>query len=918
MPAQKNQLTLQPPILGVNRRAGFQSQPPFSAYRATNTWPADPLTGRSVLGTRPAIVPFASPIGSGAVNMLVRVNGVSTGKPLQSMLAARGSDFSWYNASGTWTAATGAGASLAETDVALFPATFLQEVFIPQFDDKPWVFNYDAGTVIELVETAGTIPNDLRMFVTWQGALWGAGALSNPHILYASRVGDAYDWDFAAIATDTAGAFFTAGENEGRLRGPITALMPQTADTMIVSTTEGLVAMRRHPRDGGIFSDVGATYVLGQGAWCKVPGDTLFFMTRLGLMMLAPTPGAVPTPVSVKTIPDELVGLAYDYEDPTISLEYDSRFNGIWITDRGTTSPSPQAWFYDLNAGGYHQLTPAAYPYRLVEFFEAVTENTSGVLFAGSGYSGLGQPDRLGAETFDADVIIGPFAISANPTTATKIVQARVTFGGDTPTIGGAVAFAVGATAEETIQRAEDESHQYEIDLLELESSNGVCYPHVAGHAGAIRITYTGGRATIEEITLTLVTAGVVRLVKYKAPSICRGYAAATPQFAPDAALGSDDGIEVIDLADLPQDWWDLANSNGTNIRVTDDNNNFIPFDVVDYSKSAETGELWLRRALPLTPTAVRCWVCDQNVSRFPYGSPFSQPFAYPPWMLAIWPQPYGVNRVPLKWPTTPTIDTFPQDDIIDTPQAEGGGGDPKECPTQDTLHFFVLFSTVGSGDYYNASPGTADIAFSTLLGLEFTNVCTDGAGEAGDIRNDSVAFMWAGGSEFFNPDDLVFVTARQTYSAELQTTSRSYLTNFYDNGVMDDVNLLHVEMAGGTNSFDVELNGQTMEVFSFGSSQTVPTHQMAGTLAKNMFPSLATIATEVFDLVDQDVAALLEDHVSFRRPADIKVKMVTGEYDDAVEDALNHLRAQLEDVTAHWGDWTWTATGSVNLELEQ
>lgn len=384
-------ITLQAPLGGVNRRVGFQSQPPYTAYDALNYWPfqAGDLTDSIGQGERRVPSPrlvlstgVGTIGGSGNINLLERVNGVASGKPLQSLLVARGGTYYWYNSSGSFTAATGAQATSAETDVSLYGRTFLQKTYVPSFGNTPHEFDYAAGTVATATATAGTWPTDVRMFEVWQGALWAAGALASPQVLYASRIGDAEDWDFSVPISDEGGAFFTAGEDEGRLRGAVTAIMPQTADTMIVSTLEGLVAMRGHPRLGGTFEDIGGTYVFGQGAWCRGPDDTLYMMTSLGLMSLSPAPNAVPVRVSKEVLPTDLLGLNYDYEDPTLQMAYDSRFDGIIITNRGTAAAAFSYWF-DIATGGFWPLEFSEdSPYRIIDFEPQIGFTGSGLILA--------------------------------------------------------------------------------------------------------------------------------------------------------------------------------------------------------------------------------------------------------------------------------------------------------------------------------------------------------------------------------------------------------------------------------------------------------------------------------------------------------------------------------------------------------
>lgn len=371
-------LTIKPPLGGMNRRVGFQQQEPFSSFFSENFWPFDVDTGRAVIATRPSREDFPSP--NTTVEGLFELNGNLPGKPVQSMVAAAGGTIFWFDGD-IWRAATGGSASSADTGRAVFGRSFLQQTFITDEGNVPIVFDYDLETATPMTPHAGSVPIDCRIAEVWQGSLWLAGDSDQPEILFGSRTGDPYDWDFGVTSSDLGGAFFTAGENRGILRGPINAIVGQTGDTMLVSTLDGLAAMRGHPRRGGIFEQVSnSLFMMGQGAWARTPGDLIFFMSPQGLAALDPIPGSIPSLVSRDKIPDELIGLAYDFEDPTIAMAYSTRWNCIYISDRG----SSQAWLYDLNAGGFHSMTFTNYPFVMNEYEPAITADTCGVLFGKS------------------------------------------------------------------------------------------------------------------------------------------------------------------------------------------------------------------------------------------------------------------------------------------------------------------------------------------------------------------------------------------------------------------------------------------------------------------------------------------------------------------------------------------------------
>lgn len=501
---------IETPLGGINRRVGYQNQPPYTLYDATNFWPTDFLTGRAVLSTRPPLNTFTSP--GGTVNMLCRVNGQVSGSLLQSMVCASDSDIYWWDGD-SWVAATGAQASSAPTGIPVYAASFLQETYIPQVSGKPIVFNLTTGAAATIVETAGTAPTDCRMFIVWQGALWAAGQLANPHILFGSRTGNAKDWNASVPLSDEGGAFSTSGENEGVLRGPITAMFAHTADTMIVSTLEGLVAFRGHPRRGGVAEDIAtSTYILGQGAWTRGPGGVAYFLTRQGLMSLGTEDGAMPTPVSRDKIPQELAAFEYNYNAPGIALEYDSGLNGIHITMR--TGGVPQAWWFDMSSGGFYRSEFASYPFVLMEFPPLAQALRSAVLFAGAGYGGIGLMDTqdLSTESFSASATIGPVRLGTNPRLTARVEQARFAFSFTGTPDGGTVKFSADADGEGTIHRLDGAQEQYSVDIADLMANNSICYPKVTGAALAIKISHGAGvKVVLDQTTLDLTESGPIK-----------------------------------------------------------------------------------------------------------------------------------------------------------------------------------------------------------------------------------------------------------------------------------------------------------------------------------------------------------------------------------------------------------------------
>jgi len=647
---QKRILTVQAPYGGISRRQSYQTQPPFSSYDSLNFWPVDVKTGRVTSATRPGLTQFGSLATT--VNMLSPVSGIRAAHPAKSFCAAYAGTIYYWNGT-TMAAATGAQAASVDTGSYVSAAPLVNELVICDGTLAPIVFDYTDGTAITLVASAGVVPVAATIAASWQGALW----LVIDGVLYASRVGDITDWDYSVALTDLYGAFYTDGDYKGVLAGPITSVMPQGSDVMMVSTVSGTLAMRGHPRQGGVFEPVGSSYALGQGAWCLLPDDTLLMLTPIGLMSLASSPGAVMAPVSRDKIPDELIGLSYDRDDPLVNLEYDTRWNGVHIYVRGAEE---QAWWLDLNTGGFHREEIASYPYTTCEFADFITENTSGVLLGR--YNGIYRYDRFSSEVVPASMVAGPIKISPNTMEASKINSARVTFARDTPTGVGSLKIAGGLDGQDAVNRLLNGEHQYETDLTSLEYNNGMCYPDVTGHAAVFAVDTTTGDVAVEEITASIQRQGHLNYDRATQnavtgeasefdgayidldTSIWAGYSEATPQTSPTEHL--DEYTHFVDLSLMPASWWaQVKGPSGEDIRVADSSDNQVPSSLVDFSLSGNTGMLVFKMTQPTNAKKVKIWVGNEEAMSASASDTYGQYNCYDDYWRGFWPDSGGISN---------------------------------------------------------------------------------------------------------------------------------------------------------------------------------------------------------------------------------------------------------------------------------
>lgn len=640
-------LLIQPPLAGIQRFTGLQNRPSYTAYSLLNMWPIDPLTGHSIIASRPPLATLTAPATS--CTLLQNVSGIVALKPAQSFLGAFNGSLYWWN--GTGFTAAGGGVTVSST-TPVYCGTVFDDVFIPRAGTTIAVFDYTAGTAAAIVATGGTPPDDVFFLTEWNGALV-AVTNDEPHLLQMSRVGDPRDWDYSVSLDDEYAAWSSSVTTPGGTAQPINAFARQTDDTAIISTTGGTFLLRGHPRDGGTFDKILDTYMLGQGAWCAGADGTVYFLTPDGMYAQPPGQGTIPTPISKNHMPEELLGLDYVFANPVVSMVYDSRWNGVMIQVRGAQE---QAWRYDIKTGGFFREEFVGYPFVMLEHQPFITDQTSGVLLGGVN---LRYFDKFGTEEFESSGLIGPVKISGSNLEKSKIIKLRAVFGTDTPTDDGTLAVAVGLDAQDALNRALLGEHQYRIALSNLKTNNGTCYPHVSGSAAVVEFAHNVGRISFEGIELDLEEAGANRMprgtqivptgedIDFTEPSNefdslnWIGYSQATPN-VPNCTLP--DFTHWIDLSELPSEWWDnVLHPLGGDLRITDNNNLEYPRDLIAFDLANETGFVALKLTQQSPPTPVRVWIGNPFVGDYDPTDAFGRHNAYDANWRAFY--PYGGCR---------------------------------------------------------------------------------------------------------------------------------------------------------------------------------------------------------------------------------------------------------------------------------
>ena len=155
-----------------------------------------------------------------------------------------------------------------------------------------------AGAAGNIPVTYGIPPLNCTCACNYRGRLWLAGP---GEVWYASRVLDPTDWDFGASPGDVQRAVSSTTSTTGGLGGPITALIPQSDQYLIISSMDSMWILNGDPAYGGQFQSLSRNIgCIQDDAWTNMPDGSVVFMSKDGIYSLA-AGQSYPQPVSAKS-----------------------------------------------------------------------------------------------------------------------------------------------------------------------------------------------------------------------------------------------------------------------------------------------------------------------------------------------------------------------------------------------------------------------------------------------------------------------------------------------------------------------------------------------------------------------------------------------------------------------------------------
>ena len=491
------------PVGGVTRRHGYADQPQPPTPSALNVWPGERSTGRTRGGVRSGL----SSLGSISADPYGWCDCVYNDGGAQRRVAV-------VHASGTSTSAAGSSwTSVITTDPGTdfcSCAVYLSTLYMARGGGTTLyqaLSGTGAGTALSN-GGGGTAPTNCGIIISALDRLWLAGDTSNPNNVYACRIGDPPDWDYAAV--DQGGAYAINGTN-GVLNGAVTSLIHHGDNCIIVGYRDAMDAIVGNPRAGGSKRTINQMHgPVSQTAWCKDEINNTWFLSRAGLYKIASgciSDGSNIQSVSRERLPASLHGIDPGGGD-RVSLGYDLENRGLHIyVDKATGTD--EYWFYDTNDGGFW---PMEFPTTmhlaciLPPVMGATTSSLLAINSSGSVYQFSDTQTTDNGTAIDSHLYLGPIPLGS-PTEDGILQEVQAALA----STSGNLAWSVyaGQSAEE----AYNDTPWFTGQNWTIAGLNHTQHPQVRGHACYLKLEdVSGSRWSFEEINCTVAKGGPRRV----------------------------------------------------------------------------------------------------------------------------------------------------------------------------------------------------------------------------------------------------------------------------------------------------------------------------------------------------------------------------------------------------------------------
>lgn len=364
----------------------------------------------------------------------------------------------------------------------------------------------------------GFVPLACPIMVRWRDRLVFGGGTKSPNNIFASRQGDAEDWDYAVVDDPGAAWALSTGE-AGQLGEEITCLIPHSDDCLLIGCTTSFWILRGDPSFGGrldrLSPEIG---VVGPNAYCYTPEGVLYFMSRDGLYAMPPGCGATPQSVSREKLPEELLNIA---STATVSMAYSLKERAIYLSISSSSAGSSTHYWLDVkqtdnsDSGFGAAFFPMTYqtahdPFTLHAIRDRTSAYSTVMLGCRDGYlrvfkNDLEQDD--GSNAITSFVEFGPIDLAGDGFSDGMLHEIHVTLAANSGSV--ACAARTADSAEQAFNATALFTHTFS-----TAGRNATTRPRLSGTAAVIRLTNgaSNDEWALEALTLVTEKGGRLRL----------------------------------------------------------------------------------------------------------------------------------------------------------------------------------------------------------------------------------------------------------------------------------------------------------------------------------------------------------------------------------------------------------------------
>jgi len=204
---------------------------------------------------------------------------------------------------------------------------------------------------------SGTMPTQAYLGCLYKGRAVLAGDSKYPYQWYISRVANPWDWLY--VVNDALSPVRGGNADAGEIGDIIRCLIPYKDDYLIFGCANSIWVLRGDPCAGGSLDEVDLTVgVFGAKSWCFDGDGNLYFWGTGGIYKLPRGFGAIENLTEI-SLPNLISDIAADSSTHRITMEYDRRRTGLFISVTKLSDGTNSCYWYDLKLGGFY---PETYP----------------------------------------------------------------------------------------------------------------------------------------------------------------------------------------------------------------------------------------------------------------------------------------------------------------------------------------------------------------------------------------------------------------------------------------------------------------------------------------------------------------------------------------------------------------------------